>query len=93
MKNCIMSQRHWSLIVTCPTNTLLGFCKDPIVYAITNKQLQMLGALLGLPKAPKALLLQRTKVKKKNDGNREIVMDFWYFFNDIKRYMKGIKRP
>jgi hypothetical protein len=53
----------------------------------------MLGALLGLPKAPKALLLQRTKVKKKNDGNREIVMDFWYFFNDIKRYMKGIKRP
>jgi hypothetical protein len=48
--------------VTCHNGTLLGSRTDPIVNAMPNKQPQRSSALLGLPRAPKALLLQHTEV-------------------------------
>jgi hypothetical protein len=44
--------------MTCQNGTLLGFSIDQIVNAMTNKQLQILDKLLGLPGVPNALLLQ-----------------------------------
>jgi hypothetical protein len=44
--------------VTCHNGTLLGFCTNPAVNTMPNKQLQMSSALLGLLRAPKALLFQ-----------------------------------
>jgi hypothetical protein len=64
--NCLMSQRHWSLTVTCHSGTLLGFCTDPIVNAMPNRQPPMSSALFGLPRALKALLLQHAMVEKLN---------------------------
>jgi hypothetical protein len=52
--------------VTCHNGTLLGSCIDPLINAMPNKQPQRSSALLGLPRAPKALLLQHTKVGKLN---------------------------
>jgi hypothetical protein len=52
--------------VTCHNGILLGFCTNPIVNAMPNKQPQMLGTLLGLLRAPKALLFQHTAVEKNN---------------------------
>jgi hypothetical protein len=52
--------------VICYNGTLLGFFIDPIINAMPNKHPQISGALLGLPKAPKALLLQHIVVGKLN---------------------------
>jgi hypothetical protein len=58
--------RHWSLIVTCHSCTLLGSPTDPVVNAMSNKEPPMSNALLGLLRAPKAPLLQHTGVGKLN---------------------------
>jgi hypothetical protein len=52
--------------VTCHNRTLLGSHIDPVVNAMPNRQPQMSSALLGLPRAPKAFLLQYTGVGKLN---------------------------
>jgi hypothetical protein len=57
-----------------------------------NRQPPRSSALLGLPKAPKALVLQHIGVGKLNMvANKEIVTDFWFCPNDIERCMKGTK--
>jgi hypothetical protein len=61
-----MSRQHWSLIVTCHNGTLLGSPTDLVVNAMPNKEPPMSSALLGLPRAPKALLLQHTEEGKLN---------------------------
>jgi hypothetical protein len=61
-----MSRQHWSLIVTCHNGTLLGSPTDLVVNAMPNKKPPMSSALLGLPRAPKALLLQHTEEGKLN---------------------------
>jgi hypothetical protein len=53
-------------IMTCHSGTFLGSRIDPIVNAISNRQPPMSGALLGLPRVPKALMLQYTVVRKLN---------------------------
>jgi hypothetical protein len=65
-KNCLISQQHWNLIVSCHNGTLLGSCLDPIVNAMSNCQPPMSNALLGLPRAPKAFQLQHTMIGKIN---------------------------
>jgi hypothetical protein len=52
--------------VTCHNSTLLGSRTDPVVNAMPNKQPPRSSALLGLPRAPKALLLRHTRVGKLN---------------------------
>jgi hypothetical protein len=56
-----MSRQHWSLIVTCHNGTLRGSPTDLVVNAMPSKQPPTSSALLGLPRALKALLLQHTK--------------------------------
>jgi hypothetical protein len=58
--NCLMSRQHWSLIVICHSGTLRGSPIDLVVNAMPNKEAPMSSALLGLPRALKALLLQHT---------------------------------
>jgi hypothetical protein len=48
--------------VTCHNGILLGSRTDLVVNAIPNRQLPRSSALLGLPRTPKALLLQHTGV-------------------------------
>jgi hypothetical protein len=55
-----LSRQHWSPIVTCHNGTLRGSPKDLVVNAMPSKQPPTSSALLGLPRAPKALLLQHT---------------------------------
>ena len=64
--NCLMWRLHSSLTVTCHNGTLLGSCTDPIVNAMPSKQPPTSSALLGLPRVPKALLLQHTGVEELN---------------------------
>jgi hypothetical protein len=52
--------------VTCYNGTLLGSCIDPVVNAMLNTQPPRSSALLGLPRAPKALLLQHIGIRKLN---------------------------
>jgi hypothetical protein len=52
--------------VTCHNGTLLGSYIDPVVSAMPNKEPSKSIAPLGLPKAPKALLLQHIEVGKLN---------------------------
>jgi hypothetical protein len=52
--------------MTCHNGTLFGSCIDPVVNAMPNRQAPRSSALLRLPKAPKALLLQHTSVEKFN---------------------------
>jgi hypothetical protein len=52
--------------VTCHNGTLLGSRTDPVVNAMPNRQPPRLSALLGLPRAPKALLLQHIGIGKFN---------------------------
>ena len=60
---------------------------------MTNKHLQMSGALFGLPKAPKALLLQYTMVGKLNMvAIRRLLWTSSFYLDDIERCMKGTKR-
>jgi hypothetical protein len=66
MKNCLISKQHWSPIVTCYNGTLLGSYTDSIINTMPNRQPPMLGALLGLARAPKEFLLQQTMVGKIN---------------------------
>ena len=63
MMNYLMSQPHWSLIVTCHNGTLLGSYIDLVINAMPNRQAPRSSALLELPRAPKALLLQYTRVE------------------------------
>jgi hypothetical protein len=64
--NCLMSRQHWSLIVTCHNGTLQGSPIGLVVNAMPNRQPPMSSALLGLPRTPKALLLQHTREGKLN---------------------------
>jgi hypothetical protein len=64
--NCLMSRQHWSLIVTCHNGTLRGSPTGLVVNAMPNKEAPMSSALLGLPRAPKALLLEHTGEGKFN---------------------------
>jgi hypothetical protein len=50
--------------VTFHNGTLLGSRIDPVVNAMPNRQPPRSSALLGLPRAPNALLLQHTGVGK-----------------------------
>jgi hypothetical protein len=59
--NCLMSRQHWSPIVTCHNGTLRGSPIDLVVNAMPSKQPPTSSALLRLPRAPKALLLQHTE--------------------------------
>jgi hypothetical protein len=52
--------------VTCHNGTLLGSCTNPVVNAMPSRQPPTSSALLGLPKAPKALLLQHIGVGELN---------------------------
>jgi hypothetical protein len=52
--------------MACHNGTLLGSYIDPIINAMPNRQPQRSSELLGLPRAPKALLLQLTRVGKLN---------------------------
>jgi hypothetical protein len=52
--------------VTCRNGILLGSQTDAVVNAMPNRQPQRSSILLGLPRAPKALLLQHTGVGKLN---------------------------
>ena len=50
--------------MTCHNGTLLRSRTDPVVNAMPNRQPPRSSALLGLPRAPKALLFQHTRVGK-----------------------------
>jgi hypothetical protein len=50
--------------VTCHNGTLLGSRTDLVINAMPNRQPPRSSALLGLPRAPKALLLQHTGIEK-----------------------------
>jgi hypothetical protein len=52
--------------MTCHNGTLLGSRTDLVVNAMPNRQPPTSSALLGLPRAPKALLLQQTGVGESN---------------------------
>jgi hypothetical protein len=52
--------------VICHNGTLLGSCTNPVVIAMPNRQPLMSSALLGLPRVPKELLFQHTRVGKLN---------------------------
>ena len=52
--------------MTCHNGILLGSCTNSIVNAMSNRQPPRSSALLGLPRAPKALLLQHIMVGKLN---------------------------
>jgi hypothetical protein len=52
--------------VTCHGGILRGSPTDLVVNAMPNKEAPMSSALLGLPRAPKALLLQYTGEEKLN---------------------------
>ena len=52
--------------MTCHNGTLLGSRIDPIVNAMSNRQPPRSSAVLGLPRAPKALLLQHIGERKLN---------------------------
>jgi hypothetical protein len=64
--NCLMSRQHWSLIVTCHRGTLRKSPTDLVINAMPNKEAPMSSALLRLPRAPKALLLQHIGERKLN---------------------------
>jgi hypothetical protein len=66
MNNCLISQQHWSPIVICYSGILLGFCTNPIVNAMPNKQPPMSSALHTLPRGSKTLLLQQTMIGRNN---------------------------
>jgi hypothetical protein len=89
--NCLMSQQHWSLIVTCYSGTLQGSPANLVVNATPNKEPPMSSALLGLPKAPKALLFQHTEEETQYGGSKVIVTDFWFCPDDIECCVKGSK--
>jgi hypothetical protein len=61
-----------NLTVTCHNGTLLGSCTNPVINAIANRQPPMSSAVLGLPRAPKALLLQHTEEGKLNMVTRRL---------------------
>jgi hypothetical protein len=50
----------------CHSGTLQGSPTDLVVNAMPNKEAPMTSALLGLPRVPKALLLQHTGEGKLN---------------------------
>jgi hypothetical protein len=52
--------------MTCHNGILLGSCTDSVVNAMSNRQPPRSSALLGLPRAPRALLLQHIGVRKLN---------------------------
>jgi hypothetical protein len=52
--------------MTCHNGTLLGSRTDPVVNAMPSRQPPTSSALLRLPRAPKALLLQHTGVGELN---------------------------
>jgi hypothetical protein len=53
-----MSRQYWNPIVTWHNGTLRGSPTDLVVNAMPSKQPPTSSALFGLPRAPKALLLQ-----------------------------------
>jgi hypothetical protein len=52
--------------VTCHNGTLLESSIDPVINAMSNRQPPRSNTLLGLPRAPKAFLLQHTRIRKLN---------------------------
>jgi hypothetical protein len=57
---------HVTTVLESDYGTLLGSRIDPVVNAMPNRQPQRSSVMLGLPRAPKALLLQYTEVGKLN---------------------------
>jgi hypothetical protein len=76
------------------SGTLLGSQKNSIVNAMSNRQPPRSGALLGLPRAPKVLLLQHTVVGKVNMVAAGRLSQIFGFSPMTSSAMwKGIKHP